>query len=117
MTSDVYSVTWIKPKHRFIKYNEYGQELLHLSKRFGFTDFSKDVDEINCNLSCELFYVDKQGNRHHMPRSKRTKYVGRELIIYDKENDIIFDEWVYIDVSKPIHNIYDIHGNEIVIGG
>ena len=59
MTSEVYSVTWIKPKHRFVKYNEYGHELLHLSKRFGFTDFSKDVDEINCNLSCELFYVDK----------------------------------------------------------
>ena len=117
MTSNVYTVNWIKPKHRFITYNEYGQELLHLSSRFGFTDFSKDIDEVNCLLSCDVMYVDKDGKNHRVPRNKRIKFVGRELVIYNDDNSIMFDEWVYIDVSKPNHIIYDINGNELKIGG
>lgn len=117
MTSNVYTVEWINAKHRFITYSEYGKELLHLTQRFGFTGFSKIVDEANCLLSCDIMYVDKDGKHRRTPRSKRTKYIGRELIIYNDDNSIRFDEWVYIDVSTPVHTMYDINGNEIKIGG
>lgn len=117
MNSESYSVAWIRPKHQFVKYIDDNYELLHLTKYFGFTDFSKEVDEVNCELTCDIFYFDKNGIRHIIPRKNRAKYVGRELIIYNADDSIKFDEWVYIDVSKPFHNIFDINGYELTIGG
>lgn len=117
MNIDKYSVNWIKQKHMFIKYNEDGNEMLHLIKKFGYTDFSNEIDISNCNLSCDLMWIDKSGEKHKVNYSRRAKFVGRELIIYDKGDSIKFDEWVYIDVSKPMHNIFDINGYELIIGG
>ena len=117
MNTDKYVVNWIKPKHKFVKYYEDGNELLHLTRKFGYTDFSDEVDEVNCFLTCDLMWVDKKGEKHKVNYSRRAKFVGRELIIYNTDDTIKFDEWVYIDISKPMHNIYDINGNELIIGG
>ena len=112
-----YTVRWIKPKHKFVVYYDELSEQLHLSKQFGFTDFSKEIDETNCDLTCDVYYVDEKGNRHIKSYKHRSKYCGRELIIYNDDDTIKFDEWIYIDTSKPNHNIYDINGYELTFGG
>ena len=117
MNTNSYSVRWIKSPHKFIKYNDEFYEILHLTKKFGYTDFSNEVDRINCYLTCDVMYVDEKGIKHIVSYKHRAKFAGRELIIYNNDGSVKFDEWVYIDVSKPMHNIFDINGNELTFGG
>ena len=117
MNTKEYSVRWIKENHKFIAYYENNNELLHLTKKFGYTSFSDEVDHANCFLTCDLIYVDEHGTKHIVNYKHRAKFTGRELVIFDNEGNIKFDEWVYIDVSKPMHNMYDINGYELKIGG
>lgn len=117
MNTNSYSVRWIKPHHKLIRYDDEGNEQLHLTKKFGFTNFSDEIDRCNCLLTCDVIYVDKDGNKRLMGYKHRSKYVGRELVIFDDGGSVKFDEWVYIDVSKPMHNIFDINGNELTFGG
>lgn len=117
MNTDNYSVKWIKNKHKFIRYNEDGYEMLHLTKKFGFTDFSKKVDETNCLLTCNLMWTDPDGQRTKVSHSNKSKFIGRELIIYNDDNSIAYDDWVYMDVTKTYDNLYDINGNLLKFGG
>ena len=117
MNTNNYTVKWINMPHTFTKYTDEGYEQLHLTKKFGFTDFSREIDRCNCFLTCDVIYVDKDGNKRLMSYKHRTKYAGRELVIFNDDGSVKFDEWVYIDVSKPAHNIFDINGNELTFGG
>lgn len=117
MNTKEYSVRWIKENHKFIAYYENNNELLHLTKEFGFTNFSNDIDRVNCLLTTDVMYVDKEGRQRNISYKNRSKYCGRELVIFDNEGNVKFDEWVYIDVSKPMHNMFDINGYELTIGG
>ena len=117
MNTNSYSVRWINKPHKFIKYIDEGNEQLHLSRKFGFTSFSDEIDQCNCLLTCDVIYIDKEGNKRLISYKHRSRYVGRELVIFSDDGSINFDEWVYIDVSKPAHNIFDINGNELTFGG
>ncbi len=112
-----YVVNWINSNHKFVTYYDDGYEQLHQSQSFGFTEFSNDIDKINCELTCDLFYTNENGSITNIPRKMRPKFCGRELIIYNEDGTIKFDEWVYIDTNKHNHNIYDINGYELTFGG
>lgn len=112
-----YVVNWLSSKHKFVMYYDNGHEQLHQTRLFGFTNFSNDVDKINCELTCDLFYTNEDGSITSVPRKMRPKFCGRELVVYNDDDTIKFDEWVYIDVSKPMHKMYDINGYELKIGG
>lgn len=96
-------------KHKFIAYSMEGDQLLHYSSRFGYTDFSREIDtHVIANIAQ---VIDLEGN---VIKNKRpTKVEGRELIVYNDDGSIKFDEWVYVDRTRIVPVLFDIDGYEL----
>lgn len=118
MTSREYRVNWLDAKHKFTKYlDDDGYELLHLTQKFGYSSYSNEIDKTNCLLTCDVMYTDKDGKKRILSNKNKVKFNGRELTLYNDDGTIKYNGWVYMDVTKPIHKLFDIDGNELLIGG
>lgn len=96
-------------QHKFIAYSDEGDSLLHYSSKFGYTQFSQEVDGYIISNSASVIDANGKVNK----RKHFFKIEGRELIVYNDDGSVIYDEWVYIDRSKIVPVLIDINGYEL----
>lgn len=97
-----------KKPHKFIAYSEEGDNLLHYSNKFGYTSFSQEVDQYIISNGTAVMDINGKIKKRHF-----FKIEGRELIVYNEDGSIKFDEWVYVDRSKIVPVLIDINGYEL----
>lgn len=109
-----YTTKLISRPHKLVLYKcRYdGAEFLHYGHKFGYTDFSRQIDRFILEAGLDLIFINGDNDLVRVAKSKIPNIEGRELILYDNDGNVTFDEWVYHD--KKSHKWYDINGYQIL---
>ena len=109
-----YTTKLISRPHKLILYKcKYdSSDFIHYGHKFGYTEFSRMIDQAILEAGLDLIFINSDNDLVRVAKRRIPSIEGRELILYDKDGNITFDEWVYHD--KKTHKWYDINGYQIL---
>lgn len=92
-------------KYQFLAhYDDFTKERYLHNHKLGYGDLSEMLDEVIVHNNTGRVFINEDGNYDistGMP-SKRLSWEGFELVVYNEDDTIRFDEWVYINPTVGV---------------